>query len=75
MYLKPTFLYPLLLNAISYSIFDAWKISAFEEFLDNLSLIAFGSFFIICGGWLEFLLISSSVSLGFYKAYMNHLSN
>ena len=54
LYLKSTFLYPLFLSAVSYSIFDAWKISAFEKFLHNLSLIVFGSFFIICGGWFEF---------------------
>ena len=57
LYLKSMFLCPLFLNAVSYSIFGACKISAFEEFLHSLSLIYFGTFFIICGGWFEFLLI------------------
>ena len=42
LYLKSIFLSPLFFNAASYSIFDAWKIFAFDEFLHNLSLIVFG---------------------------------
>ena len=38
LYLKSTFSYPLFLNAVSYSIFDTRKISAFEEFLHYLSI-------------------------------------
>ena len=67
LYLKSTFLYPMVFNAVSYSTSDAWKIYAFEEFLDNLLLIVFGNFFIVSGGWFEFPLIYRSLSLGFLQ--------
>ena len=44
----------------------------FEEFLDNLSLIILGYWLIICGGWLELLLIYNSVSFAFLKVYVCH---
>ena len=64
-YLKSMFLYPLFFNAVLYYSLDELKISAFEEFLLNLSLTIFDNSFIICRGWLEFLLIWRSASLGF----------
>ena len=54
LYLKSTFSYPLVFSAVSYSTFNAWKISAIEEFLQKLSLVIFSNFFSSCGGWFEY---------------------
>ena len=57
--------YPLSLRAFSYWYLDELKTSSLEEFLDKRSLIIFGNWLIICGGWFEDLLIYNNKSFGF----------
>ena len=59
--------YPLSLRAFSYGYLDELKTSSLEEFLDKRSLIIFGNWLIICGGWFEDLLKYNNKSLGFYN--------
>ena len=58
-------MYPLSLRAFSYWYLDKLKTSSLEEFLDKRSLIIFGNWLIICGGWFEDLLIYNNKSFGF----------
>ena len=58
--------YPLSLRAFSYEYLDELKTSSLEEFLDKRSLIIFGNWLIICGGWFEDLLIYNNSSCGFF---------
>ena len=63
--------YPLSLKAFSYGYLDELKTSSLEEFLDKRSLIIFGNWLIICGGWFEDLLIYNNKSFGFlYGLYV-----
>ena len=63
--------YPLSLRAFSYGYLDELKTSSLEEFLDKRSLIIFGNWLIICGGWFEDLLVYNNKSLGFlYGLYV-----
>ena len=63
--------YPLSLRAFSYWYLDELKTSSLEEFLDKRSLIIFGNWLIICGGWFEDLLIYNNKSFGFlYGLYV-----
>ena len=63
--------YPLSLMAFSYGYLDELKTSSLEEFLDKRSLIIFGNWLIICGGWFEDLLIYNNKSFGFlYGLYV-----
>ena len=57
--------YPLSLRAFWYWHLDELKTSSLEEFLDKPSLIIFGNWLIICGGWFEDLLIYNNKSFGF----------
>ena len=57
--------YPLSLRAFSYGYLDELKTSSLVEFLDKRSLITFGNWLIICGGWFEDLLIYNNKSFGF----------
>ena len=57
--------YPLSLRAFSYGYLDELKTSSLEEFLDKRSLIIFGNWSIICGGWFEDLLTYNNKSFGF----------
>ena len=64
-------MYPLSLRAFSYWYLDKLKTSSLEEFLDKRSLIIFGNWLIICGGWFEDLLIYNNKSFGFlYGLYV-----
>ena len=63
--------YPLSLRAFSYGYLDELKTSSLVEFLDKRSLITFGNWLIICGGWFEDLLIYKNKSFGFlYGLYV-----
>ena len=63
--------YPLSLRVFSYEYLDELKTSSLEEFLDKRSLIIFGNWLIICGGWFEDLLIYNNKSFGFlYGLYV-----
>ena len=63
--------YPLSLRAFSYGYLDELKTSSLEEFLDKRSLIIFGNWLIICGGWFDDLLTYNNKSFGFlYGLYV-----
>ena len=63
--------YPLSLRAFSYGYLDELKTSSLKEFLDKRSLIIFGNWSIICGGWFEDLLTYNNKSFGFlYGLYV-----
>ena len=63
--------HPLSLRAFWYGYLDELKTSSLEEFLDKRSLIIFGDWLIICGGWFEDLLIYNNKSFGFlYGLYV-----
>ena len=57
----------LSLRAFSYWYLDELKTFSLEEFLDKRSLIIFGNWLIICGGWFEDLLIYTNKSFGFLR--------
>ena len=62
--------YPLSLLAFSYWCLDKLKTSL-EEFLHKCSLIVFGNWLIICGGWFEDSLMYDNNSFGFsYGLYV-----
>ena len=54
--------HPLYPRAFSYQYLDELKTFSMEEFLDKVSLIIFGNWLIICGGWCQDLLIYNSKS-------------
>ena len=56
--------HPLSLRAFSYGYLDELKASSLDEFLDKHSLIIFGNWLIICGGWFGNLLIYNNKSFG-----------
>ena len=63
--------YPLSLRTFSYWYLDELKIFPLEEFLDKRSLINFGNWMIICGGWFEDLWIYNNKSFDFlYGLYV-----
>ena len=63
--------YPLSLRTFSYWYLDELKIFPLEEFLDKRSLIIFGNWMIICGGWFEDLWIYNNKSFDFlYGLYV-----
>ena len=63
--------YPLSLRTFSYWYLNELKTSSLEEFLDKRSLIIFGNWLIICGGWFEDLLIYNNKLFGFlYGLYV-----
>ena len=63
--------YPLSLRAFSYWYLDELKTSSLEEFLDKPSLIIFGNWLIVCGGWFKDLLIYNNKSFSFlYGLYV-----
>ena len=63
--------YPLSLRDFFYWHLDELKTSSLEEFLDKYSLIIFGNWLTISGGWLEDLLIYNNKLFGFlYGLYV-----
>ena len=55
--------YPLSLRAFSYWYLEELATSSLHQFLDERSLIIFGNWLIIFGGWFEDLLIYNNKSL------------
>ena len=63
--------YPLSLRDFSYWYLDKLKTSSSEEFLDKRSLIIFGNWLKVCGGWFEDLLIYNNKSFdSLYDLYV-----
>ena len=64
--------YPLSLRAFPHWYLEELKASSLEEFQDKRSLIIFGNWLVISGGWFEDLLIHNKKSFGFlYGLYVS----